>query len=308
MGTTVHYGAGASASAATRHLRRRHLAAGAAADSPQQCADNRLLQEPWVDSAHEPAATSRLGSERVRSRNHTFQRLLTVGIGGSRLRLGRVLRRVPDDYDIDPGRWRAHDSAWLRGGDPFGHVAGRIVSADARPVLDVGGGTGALGRALPEGWPVVVLDTSVSQLRDAPAPKLRASALALPVGSSCAGAVAMLWMLYHLDDPAVAIAEAHRVLRDRGVFVAATISRFSDPELTDGYAPTTFDAEDAPTIVRRVFDEVEVVSWDAPLVDLPDREAVVAFCRSHFLPREAADRVVPPVTLTKRGCFLYARK
>lgn len=218
------------------------------------------------------------------------------------------MSRVPVDYDTDPGRWRSHDSRWLRGGDPFGFVANRIVSADARPVLDVGGGTGALGRALPAEWPVIVLDNSLTQLREAPAPKVRADALALPVRSSSVGAVAMLWMLYHLDDPELAIAEARRTLRDGGLFVAATISRFSDPELTDAYSPTTFDAEDAPMIVGRVFGDVEVVSWDAPLVVLPDRQAVLAFCRSHFLPRDAADRVTPPVTLTKRGCFVCGKK
>ena len=217
------------------------------------------------------------------------------------------MRRVSSDYDADPGRWRSHDSGWLRA-DPFAPVAERITSLAARPVLDVGGGAGALGRALPEDWPVILVDNSPTQLRGAPAPKIRASAPALPVASSSVGAVAMLWLLYHLDDPEQAIAEARRALCDDGLFVAATASRTSDPELTDGYPPTTFDAEEAPRIVARVFDDVDVVSWDAPLTVLPDRAAVLAFCRSHFLPPKAADRVTPPVTLTKRGCFVYARK
>lgn len=219
------------------------------------------------------------------------------------------MRRVPSDYDTDPGRWRSHDVAWVRGGDPFRRVADRVVRLGARPVLDVGGGTGALGRSLPSGWPVVLVDSSLTQLREAPTrDKVCASALALPVPASSMGAVAMLWMLYHLDEPAGAVAEARRVLRDGGLFVAATMSRTSDPELTDGYAPTTFDAEEAPEIVAGVFGTVDVVSWDGPLVTLPDREAVLAFCRSHFLPVDAADRVAPPVTLTKRGCFVFARK
>lgn len=218
------------------------------------------------------------------------------------------MTRVPTDYDSDPGRWRSHDNSWVRDGDPFRAVAARIVDVRARPVLDVGGGTGALGRSLPRGWPVVLLDSSLTQLREAVGPKVRASARALPVGASSMGAVAMLWMLYHLDEPVSAIAEAHRALRDGGLFAAATTSRRSDPELTDGYRPTTFDAEEAPEIVSSVFGDVDVVSWDAPLVILPDREAVLAFCRSHFLPAEAADRVTPPVTLTKRGCFVFARK
>ncbi|MDA8309105.1 MAG: class I SAM-dependent methyltransferase [Actinomycetota bacterium] len=218
------------------------------------------------------------------------------------------MRWVPDDYDSDPGRWRAHDTSWLGGVDPFAVVTQRIVGLDARPVLDVGGGTGALGRSLPQDWPVVLLDASLVQLRDTSGPRVCANALALPVPSASMGAVAMLWMLYHLEDPLAAVDEAHRALRDGGLFAAATASRRSDPELTDGYPPTTFDAEDAPDIVAAVFDDVEVVRWDAPLVTLPDREAVLAFCRSHFLSPEAADRVMPPVRLTKRGSLVFARK
>lgn len=214
---------------------------------------------------------------------------------------------MPADYDTDPGRWRSHDRRWVDA-DPFGDLAARIVRDGARPVLDVGGGTGALGRALPPGWPTVLLDRSLVQLGDAQGPRVCADALKLPVASSSMGAVAMLWMLYHLDHPARAIGEARRVLREGGLFVAATASRTSDPELTDGYAPTTFDAEEAPEIVSAVFGDVEVVSWDTPLVTLADREAVLAFCRSHFLPASCADRVDPPVTLTKRGCFVLAQK
>jgi SAM-dependent methyltransferase len=217
------------------------------------------------------------------------------------------MRRVPSDYDTDPERWRSHDIGWLRE-DPFASVAKRILSLAVRTVLDVGGGTGALGRALPEHWPVVLVDSSLTQLREAPGRKVRASALALPVASSSVGSVAMLWMLYHLHDPEQAIAEARRALCDDGLFVAATTSRTNDPELIDGYPPTTFDAEEAPRIVARVFEDVDVVSWDSPLTILPDRAAVLAYCRSHLLPAAVADRVMPPVTLTKRGCLVYARK
>ncbi len=152
-----------------------------------------------------------------------------------------------------------------------------------------------------------MVDVSAAQLADAPHPKLRGDARHLPVRSGSAGAVAMLWMLYHLDDPATAIREAKRVLRPGGVFVTCTSSRANDPELTDGYPPTPFDAEEAPAIVASVFGKVEVVSWDAPLILLPDRKAVEAYCRSHLLPSEAADRVRPPVTLTKRGALVWAR-
>src|SRR6266536_479663 len=96
----------------------------------------------------------------------------------------------------------------------------------------------------------------------------------------------------------VAIAEARRVLRPAGLFAACTASRRNDPELTDGYPPSPFDAEEAPAIVASVFGDVDVDSWDGPYTVLPDRDAVLRYCRSHFLPPEAADRATPPVTLT----------
>ena len=218
------------------------------------------------------------------------------------------MTRLPPDYDEDPGRWRVHDPSWLLAGDVYPLVARRITEDELRPVLDVGGGTGALSRALPAGWPCIVLDSSRTQLADAPWPKVRADAVDLPVSSCSVGAVAMLWMLYHLSDPLAALAEARRVLRPGGLFAASAPSRFTDPELTDGYPPSTFDAEEAQALVGSVFDAVEVVSWDAPLTRLEDRAAVAAYCRANLLPPQAAQRVVPPVTITKRGCLVHARK
>jgi SAM-dependent methyltransferase len=182
-------------------------------------------------------------------------------------------------------------------------VAERFAREGIAPVIDVGGGRGRLAELLPG---TVVVDFSPVQLADAPGPKLRADALALPIASGRAGAVAMLWMLYHLDDPVAAIAEARRVLRPGGVFAACTASRRNDPELTDGYPPTPFDAEEAPAIVASVFGGVEVDAWDGHFTVLPNRDAVLRYCRSHFLPPEAAERVTPPVTLTKRGCLVWA--
>jgi SAM-dependent methyltransferase len=147
-----------------------------------------------------------------------------------------------------------------------------------------------------------------TQLADAPHPKVRADASALPVLNDSAGAVSALWMLYHLDKPAAPLAEAARVLRPGGLFVASTSSRANEPELTDGYAPTPFDAEEAPNIVATVFREVRVDRWDAPMTHLPDRDVVLRYCRSHSLPRNAADRVTSPVWVTKRGCLVYAYK
>jgi SAM-dependent methyltransferase len=215
---------------------------------------------------------------------------------------------LPSDYDSDPERWRSCDRSVQVFGDVHEPVARRIVDERLAPVLDVGGGQGLLESLLPPGWPAIVVDLSPTQLADAPPPKVRADASALPVLGERAGAVAALWMLYHLDDPADVIAEAARVLRPGGLFVASTASRANDPEVTDGYPPTPFDAEEAPAIVAAVFGDVQVERWDAPMTYLADREAVLRYCRSHSLHRDAADRVTPPVWLTKRGCLVYAFK
>jgi SAM-dependent methyltransferase len=215
---------------------------------------------------------------------------------------------LPSDYDSDPDRWRSCDRSVQVFGDVHEPAARRIVDEGLAPVLDVGGGQGRLEHLLPPEWPAILVDSSPAQLAGAPGPKLRADASELPVRSQCAGAVTALWMLYHLDAPTTAIAEAARVLRPGGLFVAATSSRDNDPELTDGYPPTPFDAEEAPAIVATVFGDVHVERWNAPMTYLIDRDAVLRYCRSHSLPLDAADRVTPPVWLTKRGCLVYAVK
>ena len=215
---------------------------------------------------------------------------------------------LPCDYESDPERWRSHDRSTQAFGDVHEPVAERIVVERLAPVLDVGGGDGRLESLLPTDWPAVVLDLSPTMLADAPSPKVRADAAVLPVRDDGAGAVTALWMLYHADDPVTVIAELARVLRPGGLFVASSSSRTSDPELTDGYPPTSFDAEEAPDIVASVLGDVQVERWDAPMTYLADRDAVIRYCRSHLLPPEAAERVEPPVWLTKRGCVVSAYK
>jgi SAM-dependent methyltransferase len=218
---------------------------------------------------------------------------------------------VPPDYDNDPARWASHDPAWLLAGDIHDDVAAEIIAAGFRPVLDVGCGDGHLGRLLPAGWPLVGIDSSPAQLRHPQAGLLvQGDATRLPFADATFSAVAALWMLYHLADPASAIADARRVLRPGGLLYACTSSRFNDPELIAEYPASSFDAEEAEEIVASVFgpSSVTVVRWDALLVRLPDREAVVRYLRSHWLAAEIADRVDAPVTLTKSGCLVVGRR
>lgn len=219
---------------------------------------------------------------------------------------------LPPDYDTDPDRWGSRDPSWRLAADVHETVAAR-VSRRHPPcrLLDVGSGRGRLREVLPAGWPWVGIDSSPAQLRgERGRTVVLGDGARLPFPSATFGAVTALYVLYHLDDPTVAIAEARRVLVPGGLFFACTRSRTSDPELTDGYPPTTFDAEDAPSLVAGVFgdDAVEVIGWDGPLLRLPDREAISRYLRTHHLPATVADRVTAPLTLTKRGCLVIARQ
>jgi SAM-dependent methyltransferase len=84
----------------------------------------------------------------------------------------------------------------------------------------------------------------------------------------------LLCVLYHLADPVRALEEVSRVLRSGGLVAVAAPSRHDSPELAHALpdAALAFDAELAPGMVKRVFSEVEVERWDAPLLALPDRE------------------------------------
>jgi SAM-dependent methyltransferase len=217
---------------------------------------------------------------------------------------------LPPDYDADPARSRSFRLGWQE--DVHAPVVERLTALGARRVVDVGCGTGRFGAAVAERVDWIGVDSSPRQLEDCTRrPVARADAGALPVRTDSVDAVVLLWMLYHLENPTAALAEARRIVRDGGTVTTCTASRWNDPELApDGYPPTTFDAEDAPGIVAAVFGaaNVEVEHWDEPLTLLRDRDEVVAYARSHLLPATVAEHVETPLTLTKRGCLIWARK
>jgi SAM-dependent methyltransferase len=228
-------------------------------------------------------------------------------------------RPAVSDYDRDPGRFRANVVAVERYGlaaDVHEDVARRLAAEGLAPVLDLGCGEGRLVRpARARGLAVVALDDSSTMLQAVPDPRVRGDARRLPFGRACFGAVAALYMLYHLRDPREAIAESHRVLRPGGLFVACAPSQYNDPELSAALGPAppaTFDAENGPAMVGDCFAGVEVERWDAPLVHLPDREALRLYLRglqlSHRELQRALACVTTPLTLTKRGALIWGRK
>ena len=231
-----------------------------------------------------------------------------------------MARPLPLDYDHDPDRFRTGRDTALKysdSGDVHEPIALRLIAEGLRPVLDVGCGDGALGRPLQRaGMPWIGLDLSATLLRDAPRPVVRAEATRLPFPDQAFGAVSALYMLYHVADPMLAIAETHRVLRPGGLLVVAAPSRFDSPELQHlmpPEPPATFDSELAPELLGRRFAAVEVDAWDGPYITLPDEEALRRYLVGKGVPRDLAAERAPtmisfPLPITKRGAIVYGRK
>ena len=225
---------------------------------------------------------------------------------------------TPFDYDRDPERFRLASEVTRRHptGSPSLHarLAEELVGLDARRILDIGCGEGALRSALPATWRarLVGVDASATMLAAHPPPVVQADAAALPFAAGAFDVAVAVNVLDHLPAPTLAIAEAHRVLAAGGTLVAVTASRHDSPELAAVWRPppSSFDAQDGPALVASVFGQAQVERWDAPLVRLPDRDAVRDYLVARFvLPEDAAaaaERVAAPVAITKRGALIYA--
>src|ERR1700730_2702109 len=103
-----------------------------------------------------------------------------------------------------------------------------LAPLDGRVVGDVGCGNGRYIDALrAAGARVVGIDLSVGMLAGVSSPPalVAADSQALPLTNASLDAVMMMHMLYHVPDPAVAVAEAARVLRPAGTLLIATNGR-----------------------------------------------------------------------------------
>ncbi len=226
----------------------------------------------------------------------------------------------PVDYETDPERFRINSLAARRfglAGDVHEDVADRFASEGIDRILDVGCGNGRLLSLLRDiGISAVGLDASPTMLKAASGPRVFGDARMLPFPQDTFGGSAALYMLYHLKDPVQSVAECHRVLSPGGLFAACAPSMYDSPELESvlpGFGvPSTFDSENASEIVASVFPEIEIDPWDGPYVHLPDREALTLYLQGRRLSPAAAERashtIDTPLTLTKRGAIIYARK
>jgi len=206
------------------------------------------------------------------------------------------------DYDSDPERW----GSWESPQDVHELVAPELSGR----VLDVGCGEGRLASLLDGGVTWFGVDSSRTQLDANPyRPVVLADMRALPFPDESFDAVTHLWCLYHLEDPPAAIREARRVLRAGGRYYASTAARDSDPEiLPEGYTRTSFDAEEAASLVATVFADAQPQRWDGKFFPLQTRDEVRAYCRHNYIPAERAEAADLPLWLTKRGVLVRARK
>jgi SAM-dependent methyltransferase len=223
---------------------------------------------------------------------------------------------IPPDYDDDPGRFllaRSVQGRYGPGSDVHQLVAARLIDEQLLPVLDVGCGEGELARFLPAGaW--YGLDSSPTMLKRAPRSARLGDARALPWTDASFASVAALYVLYHLPEPRLALAEAHRVLRPGGLLAVAAPSRDDSPELAGalGRPALTFDAEIAADMLGELFAHVELLRWDAPMLTLPSTESIRDYLIGKGVDAERARAWASasdiPLTVTKRGAVAYARK
>ena len=184
----------------------------------------------------------------------------------------------------------------------FDEVTRRI--AGCSPIVDIGCGVGApllpVGPTVLDRQDVIAGDLSLRQLQSisrdaggAPPNLLQFDAARLPFRGAAFGSAVARHMLYHVPDPRLAAAEAARVIRDDGLFVATTNSSRSRPELQNAHAEavadlggrlvermsTNFDAESGGRKLTGSFLAVQAEPW-AGVLAFPTVEAVLDYYRS----------------------------
>ena len=200
------------------------------------------------------------------------------------------------------------------------------------PILDIGCGVGVpllpVGPTVMDRTDVIAGDLSMRQLqtvaKNASRPGsslLQFDATRLPFKEGSFGSAVARHMLYHVPDPRLAAAEAARVLRDDGIFVATTNSSNSRPELQDAHREavaglggrlvermsTVFDAEAGGEKLLGSFRQVNAASWSGVLA-FPCVNEVLDYYRSTAYFKLAFDDVADRSRLAGRVAEILSRR
>jgi SAM-dependent methyltransferase len=190
-----------------------------------------------------------------------------------------------------PDNLRARKAAFenAEGDDPRQFVFEAIAAAKPRRVLEVGGGEGELGERIVKelGVELVGLDQSDAMVEIQRSKGIDArlgDVQALPFEDGGFDVVVAAWMLYHVPDLDLGLAEIARVLRPDGSLVAATNSLEHMQELWSlarrarlAHA-RTFRSENGEEALRRHF--ADVVRRDARGAVTLDDGAIRRFAAS----------------------------
>jgi SAM-dependent methyltransferase len=191
---------------------------------------------------------------------------------------------VAGEYASERGLLGRRDAfRYAEGPDAPALAVAAVLEASPRRVLEVGCGPGeAAERIAASGAEVVAVDSSprmveLARARGVDARLGDAQKLDFPDESFDAALAA--WMLYHVPDPARALAELARVLRPGGRLVVVTNRAEHLRELREllgAGADSPFDDRNGPELLARHFATVEerdASGWIA----FPDRAAVAAY-------------------------------
>ena len=176
-----------------------------------------------------------------------------------------------------------------------------IADGTPRSVLEVGGGEGELAARIVRelGAEVVLVDQSERMVEISRARGLDArvgDVQALPFSAESFDCAVAAWMLYHVPDLDLAIAELARVLRPGGRLVAVTNAAGHLAELRalagrGWWTGSPFSRENGAELLGRRFATVEARDADG-WVTIPDADAIWAYLRS-MSPFEAPTELPP---------------
>ena len=198
---------------------------------------------------------------------------------------------VREQYAREDGL-QTRTSVWqpaADGRDPVQIALAVARASGPRAILEIGCGTGGFAERLAAQHPdATLLATDQSarfvELTAARGVEARvADATQLPFEDDAFDLVVAMWMLYHVPDLDLALAEVRRVLRPGGRFLAVTNGdgHVADLRADGGGGPviTQFSSQNGQEALRRHFDAVSREDLATRAV-FPDRAAAMAYLDS----------------------------